>query len=1071
METQRSWVVSLHHPKLLAPAFRFSHLFPSAFRRWVWFLAAVAGTAAAEPAHEVDIPAGDAIHTLKRFAVQTQREIVFSSEDVRAVQTNAVRGKLSPSAALEQMLERTTLVATRDQKTGAFAVARRPAAKSPDPPAPLPRKSTLAPAPPPPMKPRSLATWLSALAATFSMSAADNADPKSDSIVLSPFEVRTDKDKGYRATNSISGTRLNAPIKDLPMSLEVITEELVRDLGAADLREALRYSSGVVLDSQSDYGDARSSASDDGEVLDRRGSGGQTASATSTVYKLRGFATAITLRNGFRRTASTDSINISRAEVVRGPSALLYGIGNFGGIVNVVTKKPASRPQTSLSAMAGSDDYFRATLDTTAPLGTPWRLGYRLTGSWQQRGWWQDFNDLESHFIAPTFSFRPLPQTQVMVELETGRERIEGNGFFGIRDKTSGSPTQARNQPFLPLGGRDFKTFRLSGPDTFVETRPDNALLEVTQNLGRNLTLVAGANFSHLDRRSRNIDEQRLINDAATATQREALWRPWTSQSQGYFADFAPEFLQRAIVEYRWRTAHSHENREQYRVEAAYAFEVARTRHTLLLGSTWDRSRNKLTGERTSNNPATGASAQNYRAIDDPSYFRFGAPGELPLVAWQKASVFQWNRGHYLVHHGRYLGDRLHSIAGLRYDRADSRRNNFNAVTGAATNVQTRTNPDPSAEVSPQIGLNYRIAGPLSVFALFSTGLQPVTNVDGAGVPFDPTKARNLEAGLKMDFLEGRVSGTLSGFRIERSNFPRRIWWAPRPAGTAFDPARPISYYLTPSPVNNPGLADYAARTFFYDNPADREIIRREFNAASDKNAPFSWLYDTNTTRANNPSMDIGADVPSDDEAKGFDAQLVLSPLDNWQTVLSYAYVQRKITSGGVFVRHPVYNEFSIWYMDRLGPTDTWGGGNHYANKEDSSTFEGFNTNKGQSLDDTPHHTFSVWTNYRVTSGALRGWAMGAGVQWNSGRDWRAGASGDGTTFIVRDTDPSSRVLDREITDPKLNVDALLSYTTKLAEREWRFALNVYNLLDDQQRYGEIYNRPRNFRLSAAVQF
>jgi outer membrane receptor protein involved in Fe transport len=71
----------------------------------------------------------------------------------------------------------------------------------------------------------------------------------------------------------------------------------------------------------------------------------------------------------------------------------------------------------------------------------------------------------------------------------------------------------------------------------------------------------------------------------------------------------------------------------------------------------------------------------------------------------------------------------------------------------------------------------------------------------------------------------------------------------------------------------------------------------------------------------------------------------------------------------------------------------------------------------------------------------------------------------------VRDGDPNSRVLDREITDPKLNIDALVSYTTEISEREWRFAVNAYNVLDDQKRYGEIYNRPRNFRLSASVQF
>ena len=76
--------------------------------------------------------------------------------------------------------------------------------------------------------------------------------PKEETVVLSPFEVVTAKDKGYMATNSTSGTRLNLEVKDLPLNLEVITSEFIRDTGAHDLRQALRYSAGVVLDSQAD---------------------------------------------------------------------------------------------------------------------------------------------------------------------------------------------------------------------------------------------------------------------------------------------------------------------------------------------------------------------------------------------------------------------------------------------------------------------------------------------------------------------------------------------------------------------------------------------------------------------------------------------------------------------------------------------------------------------------------------------------------------------------------------------------------------------------------------------------
>ncbi|MEO7598883.1 MAG: hypothetical protein ABIV50_08120, partial [Opitutus sp.] len=70
---------------------------------------------------------------------------------------------------------------------------------------------------------------------------ANDAEP----VRLSEFRVDASKDRGYVATNSISGTRLNTAIKDLPIPIEVITSEFIRDIGATDLKEALAFSSGI----------------------------------------------------------------------------------------------------------------------------------------------------------------------------------------------------------------------------------------------------------------------------------------------------------------------------------------------------------------------------------------------------------------------------------------------------------------------------------------------------------------------------------------------------------------------------------------------------------------------------------------------------------------------------------------------------------------------------------------------------------------------------------------------------------------------------------------------------------
>jgi iron complex outermembrane recepter protein len=75
-----------------------------------------------------DLPGGDAGETLKRFAQQAGREIVFPSQPVSGVQTHAVQGAFTPRAALDQMLAGTELRALEDEKTGALTVLRRPVA-------------------------------------------------------------------------------------------------------------------------------------------------------------------------------------------------------------------------------------------------------------------------------------------------------------------------------------------------------------------------------------------------------------------------------------------------------------------------------------------------------------------------------------------------------------------------------------------------------------------------------------------------------------------------------------------------------------------------------------------------------------------------------------------------------------------------------------------------------------------------------------------------------------------------------------------------------------------------------
>lgn len=144
---------------------------------------------------------------------------------------------------------------------------------------------------------------------------------------------------GYVAGRSSSGTKTNTPIMETPQAVSVIGAEQIRDQKANKLDEVLRYTGGVRAgtfgaDTRNDWWLIRGFKSDDvGLFLD----GMQLFYTSYASWKLQ-------------------TPNMERVEVLRGPSAVLYGGSSPSGIVNVISKMPPaepvriSRPASTISA-------------------------------------------------------------------------------------------------------------------------------------------------------------------------------------------------------------------------------------------------------------------------------------------------------------------------------------------------------------------------------------------------------------------------------------------------------------------------------------------------------------------------------------------------------------------------------------------------------------------------------------------------------------------------------------------------------------------------------------------------
>ena len=168
---------------------------------------------------------------------------------------------------------------------------------------------------------------MAALAPALSaQTAASSASTAEEPVVLNQFTVSTTADKGYRAGNSVSATRVDTPIKDLPFAVSAFTEQFISDIGARELNDIVAYAPGVT-------------------------SGAKEFTQGNARYSIRGFDGDVTpQRNGFVGNRYVDAGNIARVEVVKGPASLLYGQITPGGTVNYITKRPTTKSRSSLRA-------------------------------------------------------------------------------------------------------------------------------------------------------------------------------------------------------------------------------------------------------------------------------------------------------------------------------------------------------------------------------------------------------------------------------------------------------------------------------------------------------------------------------------------------------------------------------------------------------------------------------------------------------------------------------------------------------------------------------------------------
>jgi len=196
--------------------------------------------------------------------------------------------------------------------------------------------------------------------------------------------VATGEEDGYNPSTATTATGTDTLLSEIPLSIQVIPDEVLEDRNVTELGGALETATSVVS------------------------TGGRGTSVVGPGFLIRGFpANEGVFRDGIPTItlAPLSTNDLERVEILRGPASVLFGQGEPGGIINLVSEEPLSEPFYSLSLTAGSFETYRGDLDLSGPLNDDRSVRYRLNMSYENYDSFRDFVEGERFIVSPILTW------------------------------------------------------------------------------------------------------------------------------------------------------------------------------------------------------------------------------------------------------------------------------------------------------------------------------------------------------------------------------------------------------------------------------------------------------------------------------------------------------------------------------------------------------------------------------------------------------------------------------------------------------------------------------------------
>ncbi|MDE3124744.1 MAG: TonB-dependent receptor [Bacteroidota bacterium] len=512
----------------------------------------------------------------------------------------------------------------------------------------------------------------------------------------------------------LSIAKINIPDKDLPLATAIISNEVIHDQQAIRLGDIVKNAPGVSL-VQTRYGVNETYGARGYIIGINGGAGGGSIFKNGLPYNIAGMP----------ETASLESV-----EIIKGSSAFLYGSSSSGLIIDMITKKPQFNWGGSVSFLMGSNQQYKPVLDLYGPLSK--KIAFRVVGSYENDRSYRDVVKTIRNYVNPSLLYKINDKTSLLLSGEYLNAQITPDPGVGLLDSGRVLTNAIPRSRYQNVAWAYNNVLQMGASATFKHV------------INKQFSLTGMGSFQHTDVNSYG------VGNLNTASVNGIIARPLAR-------------------------AHSIETDVAGQVNLEGKFKLKNISNHFLAGVDYTSIITKTDAFAIYNN--NGLILKTYDTINLLNPFQYVQRTDIPNAIQLATTTAPSYRAGIYVQDLITVTQQIKLFAGVRYSyqanvqtTIDSTANNNRGAITVKGSAATAT----YQVLSPKLGIIYQPASNLSFYASYANNFTANTGVDVFGNPLKASIIHQYEVGAKNNFANGKLSATMSVYKIINSNLAQQ---------------------------------------------------------------------------------------------------------------------------------------------------------------------------------------------------------------------------------------------------------------------------------------------------------